>query len=322
MDMQRDSLSNEEAQKYYDQYKADQNKRQAEVFYETHKHESWFKEKYDPEQIYFWKQDRYKTANSLAQKFIEEFVDEVDNKKASTLCFDEKEGHDYQRLISLDNDEVAKAPLFGFDANAKTLYLKQIPVRVGRLELLNEVKNSKGFASFSMSDPLKAQDFERYAWVSYETEEDCAKARDQLDGLKIKDFKLYPIRSQTQRKPIRITPPLPDNIDNDFKLCKQLIQKVFDVEKGIPSSLTDKLLEFANLLESPQKLDLLLLYLRRVHAFCFYCGEEYEDERMLSAKCGPQHIRAAQKLSKEDLENTDKWQGSKSFEEKYIRAIN
>ena len=44
------------------------------------------------------------------------------------------------------------------------------------------------------------------------------------------------------------------------------------------------------------KLDILLLYLRRVHAFCLYCGEEYEDERMLSTRCGPQHIRSNQKI--------------------------
>ena len=44
-------------------------------------------------------------------------------------------------------------------------------------------------------------------------------------------------------------------------------------------------------IEQEWQLDVQLLYLRRVHAFCFYCLEEYDDERMLSAKCGPIHIR-------------------------------
>jgi len=57
-----------------------------------------------------------------------------------------------------------------------------------------------------------------------------------------------------------------------------------------------------------------------VHAYCFYCGEEYDDERMLAAKCGPQHIRNAQKLTKDELENSDNWNGSKRFEEKYVKA--
>ncbi len=47
-----------------------------------------------------------------------------------------------------------------------------------------------------------------------------------------------------------------------------------------------------------RKLDVYLLYLRRVHAYCFYCGEEYDDERMLASKCGPQHIRNYKTISR------------------------
>jgi len=42
--------------------------------------------------------------------------------------------------------------------------------------------------------------------------------------------------------------------------------------------------------------------MRRVHAYCLYCGEEYEDERMLSTRCGPQHIRNTQKISDEEFD--------------------
>lgn len=95
---------------------------------------------------------------------------------------------------------------------------------------------------------------------------------------------------------MRITPPLPDRlIDLDYEICKQLITKVLDPEKDIKEDVVSKLeaarLEDQSELSLRTKLDLLLLYLRRVHSFCLYCGEEYEDERMLSNRCGPQHIR-------------------------------
>lgn len=69
---------------------------------------------------------------------------------------------------------------------------------------------------------------------------------------------------------------------------------MFDPEKNIESIVLDQIMEkdISNIL----KLDLLLLYLRRVHAYCLYCGEEFEDERMLSTRCGPQHIRNCQKI--------------------------
>lgn len=43
--------------------------------------------------------------------------------------------------------------------------------------------------------------------------------------------------------------------------------------------------------EKELQLDYQILYLRKVHSFCYYCVEEYDDERMLAAKCGITHIR-------------------------------
>ena len=53
----------------------------------------------------------------------------------------------------------------------------------------------------------------------------------------------------------------------------------------------------------PSELDILVLYLRKVHAFCFYSGAEYEDERMLAAKCGPQVIRTNRRIDSEEPGN-------------------
>lgn len=75
--------------------------------------------------------------------------------------------------------------MYGFDANAKTLYLKQIPVNISRWALLDEVKNTPGFVSLSMSEPLKSYDFERYAWVTYDSEENCRQAKNILEDIRI-----------------------------------------------------------------------------------------------------------------------------------------
>ena len=44
------------------------------------------------------------------------------------------------------------------------------------------------------------------------------------------------------------------------------------------------------------QLDLQILYLRRVHGFCYYCMEEYDDERMLTTRCDNSHVRNYKKL--------------------------
>ena len=140
-----------------------------------------------------------------------------------------------------------------------------------------------------MSEPLKSLNFIRYGWISYDSEENCKEALLALENLQIPgtNFILNPVRSSTQRKPIRVTPPLAEDcIERDLELCRKLVEDVFDKEKNIDFTF-DKLEETSSTLKKQQQLDLFLLYLRRVHSYCFYCGEEYDDERMLASKCGP-----------------------------------
>lgn len=171
-----------------------------------------------------------------------------------------------------------------------------------------------------MSEPLKTQNFVRYGWVTFDSEEHCKNAKEELEKTKFEGYNLQPVKSQTQRKPIRITPPLPDDItDRDLELCRKLVHEVLDPEKKIDFA-TSALEGACKFLKKQQQLDLYLLYLRRVHALCLYCGEEYDDERMLASKCGPQHLRSAKQLSRDDSDNNLNYMGSKNFEEKYVNA--
>jgi hypothetical protein len=77
-----------------------------------------------------------------------------------------------------------------------TLYLKSIPKKVSRWELLSLIKEeTRGFVSLSMSEPLRTQDFERYAWVSYDSDENCRLAKEILENKTLQDgnVRLNPI---------------------------------------------------------------------------------------------------------------------------------
>jgi hypothetical protein len=88
-------------------------------------------------------------------------------------------------MIQSESDEVAGAPLYGFDANSMTLYLKSVPINISRGDLLEIVRQTPGFISFSMSEPLKNQDFERLAWVTYNSEDTCRRAKEILESSKV-----------------------------------------------------------------------------------------------------------------------------------------
>ena len=77
-----------------------------------------------------------------------------------------------------------------------------------------------------------------------------------------------------------------------------------DQEKGITNKIINE--ENKDFIEIGlfKQLDLQLLYLRKVHSYCYYCAAEHYDERMLAAKCGSIHLRLTTQL---DIINVPDW---------------
>ena len=70
------------------------------------------------------------------------------------MCFDEK-NINYEEFIKKESNEISSSPLFGFDANSMTLYLKSIPSNISRWDILNRIRDTEGFVALSLSEPLK-----------------------------------------------------------------------------------------------------------------------------------------------------------------------
>ncbi|CAG9334009.1 SRRT_2 [Blepharisma stoltei] len=283
MEMQHEQIPPQEAQQIYDDYKTKYERKHLEIFFSEHNNEHWFIEKYDPIFSQKWQEERYLDAKVSHTAFIE---------------LSKHNGFSGLRLKIQESpvEKISGPPYFGFDPNSMTLFLKNIPVNISRWDVLNVVKTSPGFVSLSMSEPLKTQGFSRFAWVLYDTEDHCNESLELLTGRVVTpDFKLSPVKSQSvSRKELRLQPPQhPSCIELDWKQSSRLITFI-DREKGINENqllITEEMFATLSEEEKEMQLDLQLLYLRRVHAFCYYCQEEYEDERMLAAKCGPAHIR-------------------------------
>jgi hypothetical protein len=59
-------MDRNESQYRYDKYKADWEKKQAEIFYSMHLEDEWFKERYDPQLQYKWQTEKKGQALPLA----------------------------------------------------------------------------------------------------------------------------------------------------------------------------------------------------------------------------------------------------------------
>lgn len=63
----------------------------------------------------------------------------------------------YNSEINLNDDfEIVSDPLFGFDSNAQTLFIKAISRNCSRREIEELFENMEGFICLSVSEPLKS----------------------------------------------------------------------------------------------------------------------------------------------------------------------
>ena len=124
--------------KEYKNYQEKHNMHHAEAFCKEHEREPWFMEQYNPMSVYMTKMDHQDLVKSRAEKFY------------SRIPLD---------LLDLTKREegLADGPQFHkFDPNSRTIYLKQIPVFVARVQLKDAVSSvTKGLEQIILSRPLQ-----------------------------------------------------------------------------------------------------------------------------------------------------------------------
>ena len=111
---------------------------------------------------------------------------------------------DYKIFEEEGKLDISKEPYFGFDPNKNAVFLRAIPVSFSRWDILEVVQNLPGFLNLSLSEPLKNQSFSRYAWVSFDSESACNNALVALSEVRIRDFQLSPIKSNSGKKNIKV----------------------------------------------------------------------------------------------------------------------
>ena len=131
---QRAGLSRDDLADLYDRYKSDYEIYHAESFFKEHREDCWFRERYDPDIALQWEIERRGQSRDLSQKFVEFFIEEAPGQDPPirALKLEQESSKDYDKLVMSRTNEVARAPIFGYDANSMTLYLRSIPRNVSR----------------------------------------------------------------------------------------------------------------------------------------------------------------------------------------------
>ena len=260
------------------------------------KREEWFIEKYDPStsetlsvekrleiqkvsKRFFSKYEAHEF-DSLNLEISEEQYEEILSLEANShIQKDQKNTEESAHLqytseiIVPPSFSVLGQPYFGFDPACLTLFINRVPRDCPREDLfldLSKLEGRKrvtiGFVGLSFSEPLKTQDFIRFGWVIFESEETCDKALVAIADI-MKKLNLNISKSKSGKRFIKVLPMLSkQRLDHHISLSQHLIG-VMDAEQGIENNpifgerdgLTDLF-----------RLDLQILYLRRVHSYCYF----------------------------------------------------
>ena len=238
------------------------------------------------------------TKINIAENKIEEFERDLNNIPLN------------KEIIQKELEEDGK-PYYFYNPDYLTLYnLNSLTKNIEIIPVIDVFKKYTGFVSLSLTEPERINGYKRSFWVTYDNETNFENA---LNGLKEyelnKDFMIRVIKSETTQNPyyrkIKVTPPLfEERLVEDIKGSNKIIS-ILDTYRGIDKNpLTEKNnIEEISELPEEEKINILnfsILYLRKVHGFCYYCLKGFKDERNLTKKCDFLHLRHYVKLGKRD----------------------
>ena len=374
------NLSENDFKKLYEEYKLKHEQKNNEQFYENHKDDEWFQEKYNPEK---YVQFNEKERNEMCQKKAKIFFDLYDIEKIIgkkevidinkenqnenltqklNYIFDLKEEHEYNKNIKILYTKINLAenkiedkerdlnnipydqeikqkeleedgkPYYFYNPDYLTLYnTTSLKKDIEIIPIINLFKKYPGFISLSLTEPERINGYKRSFWVSYDNEENCQNVLNSLKEYELNpDFIIKLIKSETGQnlhyKKIKITPPLFDE-----RLAEDIIgsNKIINILDNYREIINNPLIEKINIggiseLNDEEKINILncnILYLRKIHGFCYYCLKGFRDERNLTKKCDYLHLRHYIKLGKRDNEENIKTNEISISEEELKNAI-
>ena len=317
--------------------------RKAKIFFEEYKIENMINKK----EIIDVKQDDNDNDNNTQKlKYIFDLKEEHEYNKNIKILYtkvntsenkiEEKE-RDLNN-IPLNKDKIQKEieedgkPYYFYNPDYLSLYnLTSLTKDIDIIPIINLLKKYPGFVSLSLTEPERINEYKRNFWVTYDNKNNYQNVLNSLKEYEKGDFTIKLIKSETTQnihyKKIKITPPLFEDRLNEDIIGSNKIITILDNYREI---LNNPLIENLNIkeiseLKEEEKINILnlnILYLRKIHGYCYYCLKGFKDERNLTRKCDYLHLRHYIKLGKRDeLENILKKKEINISEEELKNAI-
>lgn len=225
-------LEQDEIRERYEDYRRDALQRLYTQFFNEHKDDDWFDERFNPDRC-----DEYKKMVAehkamglrgyMADLETGKYDDFTLTATTEQLMQNEVNRRDptsYNRLGASDEveDDTANAAI------RHTLFIRTVPPTVARTTLENEVKDQPGFRYLVLSEPRQDKQFQRFGWVRFEEGTDMDKVLENLGNVVIDQFQFHFTRhSNNSGAPMRLCPDVAstdDRLRRDLKLVREAVK--------------------------------------------------------------------------------------------------
>eukprot|EP00741_Cyanophora_paradoxa_P007801 tig00001214_g7547.t1 len=319
---QDDNITPAEAERRYGEYQAELGRRDSRRFFVDRRGDEFMREKYDPEYLERARAERAERARAARESFAARlaagaaFAFDYDGPLAASAL---KPARPPPRPQAGGRGEAAGSAGGGRgegggggggpeEAGPYTVEVPELPPHVPRAELRAALEACGRLLQLRLGAPVKARGWSRTALATFEERAGMEAALAALPGKELKGFALTaaPYRwpptdaSAPVLQELKVAPSVASEagrVEKDLATARRLVAAL-DGEAGLAP-----LEELgAGPGEGKAALDRLLAYLREVHCFCLYCGEQFEDPGELLVGCGRQHVRKVKAGFGESLE--------------------
>ncbi|CAG8444096.1 8646_t:CDS:10, partial [Diversispora eburnea] len=306
-------FTDDDLHKRYNDYKEIFAIKQLKSFFEVHKKEEWFLEKYHPK----FMEPRVIATKELKKKNYQQFVADMKKGLFDSIINDVVEESIIKDEIKIENITTEKNDV---DEDANRLFIKSVSPSIARQKIEDMCKEIPGFKYLALSEPNPQKKFHRLGWIVFEEGTDMDDAYEKLNEQKIDEFVFYLARHKNQTGPVRnrTTPDIANSSDrlkkdlaSAIKLVEKLDKDVDESFNGVQAIKQRLAIILDKVIKVKKSLDFHLEYLRRAHLFCYYCGSESDSVEELNRKCPGRHLRSV--AGSNDTKSTGKSQKEKQI---------
>ncbi|CAG8485710.1 12361_t:CDS:10 [Racocetra fulgida] len=223
---QKTRYTDDDLHKKYNDYKEAFGIKQLKTFFEAHKKEEWFLEKYHPKYM----EPRIAATKELKKKNYQNFITDLKRGLLDNIVNDVEENKDDTKTE--DKNEQ--------DEDANRLFIKSVSPNISRQKIEEMCKEIPGFKYLALSEPNPQKKFHRLGWIVFEEGSDMDAAYEKLNEQKIDEFVFYLARHKNQTGPVRnrTTPDAANTLERLKKDLEMAIKLSEKLDKDVDNTMT------------------------------------------------------------------------------------